>query len=85
MVGASLGVCSATAQTPVVAAVEPVYDFGAVKQGARIQHDFKLRNAGDASLRISAAELSAPGIRGARGAGGDAPWSRGDRDDRMGH
>ena len=31
---------------------EPVYDAGSVDQGTRIQHDFIVKNTGDAELRI---------------------------------
>ena len=51
------------AQAPHVLIADEVYDFGSVKQGVRIKHDFKVRNVGDAPLRISAAELSLPGMQ----------------------
>ena len=50
-------------QAPHVLVADEVYDFGSVKQGVRIKHDFKVRNVGDAPLRISAAELSLPGMQ----------------------
>ena len=55
--------CTAFAQAPHVLVADEVYDFGSVKQGIRIKHDFKVRNVGDAPLRISAAELSLPGMQ----------------------
>jgi hypothetical protein len=39
------------------------YDFGSVKQGANIRHEFAVRNSGDNALRFSGAELSMPGMK----------------------
>jgi len=39
------------------------YDFGSVKQGTDIHHEFTIRNDGSAALRFSAAELSMPGMK----------------------
>lgn len=51
------------AQAPHAWLADDTYDFGSVKQGVLIQHQFKVRNVGDAPLRISAAELSLPGMQ----------------------
>ncbi|HEX3124010.1 MAG TPA: hypothetical protein VHQ21_11985, partial [Rhodanobacteraceae bacterium] len=39
------------------------YDFGSVKQGTHIDHEFAIRNDSNAALRLSAAELSMPGMK----------------------
>ena len=40
------------AGTPRIAADEPVHDFGAIKATEAAEHVFKIRNAGDADLKI---------------------------------
>ncbi len=37
---------------PVITAVEPEYKFGTVKQGAEVEHTFKIKNTGDQNLVI---------------------------------
>src|SRR5689334_17458075 len=37
---------------PRVAVDQPVFDFGTVERGARVDHTFRLPNRGDAELRI---------------------------------
>jgi len=39
------------------------FDFGSVKQGTSIRHEFAIRNTGSAALRFSGAELSMPGMK----------------------
>jgi uncharacterized protein DUF1573 len=38
--------------TPKITADEPVYDFGAIKATESVEHVFKIRNAGDADLKV---------------------------------
>ena len=38
------------------------YDFGEVRQGQAVSHDFLVRNVGDGVLRIERAELSGPNL-----------------------
>ena len=38
------------------------YDFGSVRQGARVSHVFLIKNAGDGPLRITGAKLLTPGL-----------------------
>ena len=37
---------------PKIAADEAVYDFGAIKATDTVEHVFKIRNAGDADLKV---------------------------------
>jgi len=53
------------------------YDFGSVKQGTRIDHEFAIRNEGNAALRFSAAELSMPGMKARFAAAEIAPGAEG--------
>lgn len=38
---------------PTAVALETIKDFGVVNKGQRVTHDFKIRNAGDATLEIT--------------------------------
>ena len=38
--------------TPKIAAAEPVFDFGAIKPTDKVEHVFKISNAGTAELKI---------------------------------
>ncbi len=53
------------------------YDFGSVKQGTSISHEFAIRNDGNAALRFSAAELSMPGMKARFAAAEIAPGADG--------
>jgi len=53
------------------------YDFGSVRQGTNIQHEFAIRNAGDRALKFSAAELSMPGMKARFAAAEIAPGAEG--------
>ena len=37
---------------PKIAADEPVFEFGAIKPTDSVEHVFKIRNAGDADLKV---------------------------------
>lgn len=55
---------SATTETgmnkavPKIAAVEPIHSFGKAKQGQNVEHVFKIKNEGQAELRIEKARGS---------------------------
>lgn len=49
---------AASTGTPQIAAVEESFDFGKVKQGTDVEHIFKIKNNGNAELRISKARGS---------------------------
>ena len=68
-------------QAPHVLVADEVYDFGSVKQGIRIKHDFKVRNVGDAPNQrgVSARHASTCS------ACGYASGYRGNGGDRVGH
>jgi hypothetical protein len=53
------------------------YDFGSVRQGTSITHEFAVRNGGNAALRFSAAELSMPGMKARLAAAEIAPGADG--------
>ena len=38
--------------TPKIAADQPVFEFGAIKPTDKVEHVFKIRNAGTADLKI---------------------------------
>lgn len=40
------------AGAPKIAAAEPVFDFGAIKPTDKVEHVFKIHNAGTADLKI---------------------------------
>ena len=40
---------------PKIFSVEPVYDFGEVRQGQKVEHVFQIRNTGTADLAIKKA------------------------------
>lgn len=42
--------------TPKIAADEPVYDFGAIQAKDSVEHVFKIRNVGDADLKVERVE-----------------------------
>jgi hypothetical protein len=42
--------------TPKIAADEPVHDFGAIKATDSVEHVFKIRNVGDADLKVERVE-----------------------------
>jgi hypothetical protein len=42
----------ATGGAPRIAADEAVFDFGAIKATDSVEHVFKIRNAGDADLKV---------------------------------
>jgi len=44
---------AADASPPRLTVERPVFDFGEVEQGAKVEHVFKLRNAGDEPLRVA--------------------------------
>ena len=50
------------AEIPHAVLREPTCDIGTVKQGARIDHIFNLRNVGTAVLKLQLASLSLPGM-----------------------
>lgn len=41
--------------TPKISSVEPLFDFGEVKQGEKVEHIFQIRNIGTADLIINRA------------------------------
>jgi len=43
---------------PKIVAEQSAFEFGKVKQGVDVEHVFKIRNAGDAELRIDKARGS---------------------------
>jgi hypothetical protein len=47
---------AAPAGAPRIAAEEPVHDFGAITATDSVEHVFKIRNAGDADLKIDRVE-----------------------------
>ncbi|HEX8960661.1 MAG TPA: DUF1573 domain-containing protein [Geobacteraceae bacterium] len=49
-----LAQAAATLAAPQIAADRPVYDFGSVSQGTKVEHTFVIRNRGDAPLTIKA-------------------------------
>jgi len=51
------------AQPMRAAPAQDQYDFGSVKQGTSIRHEFAIRNTSSAPLRFSGAELSMPGMK----------------------
>jgi hypothetical protein len=46
-----------------LAPAQDLYDFGTVRQGATIDHEFAVRNSGSNALRFSGADLSMPGMK----------------------
>ena len=46
------GKSTETLGKPVIVAVEPVYDFGKVKQGEEVAHTYLIKNTGDRDLVI---------------------------------
>ena len=54
------GEAGAAAQTTLT---DNRYDFGSVKQGTHISHEFTVRNTGDGPLRFTGAELTMPGMQ----------------------
>jgi len=58
-------------------AAQDQYDFGSVKQGANLRHEFVIKNSGSAALKFSAAELSMPGMKARFAAGEIAPGAEG--------
>jgi Protein of unknown function (DUF1573) len=61
LLGAVLGTApqaGATDSAPRLLIDMPVHDFGTVEQGTRVEHAFKVRNGGSASLQISKVEGS---------------------------
>ena len=45
-------------KAPKLEAVQTTHNFGSVKQGEKIEHIFKIKNAGDAELKIERARGS---------------------------
>jgi hypothetical protein len=43
----------AAVDKPVIFAAEPIFDFGTVKQGAEVEHIYKIKNTGDKDLIIT--------------------------------
>lgn len=43
---------TASAGTPTISFAEEVHDFGSVTRGAKLTYHFKVRNTGDAPLKI---------------------------------
>jgi len=41
-----------TSKTPIIAVAEPAFDFGSVKQGKIVEHEFIISNKGDNLLKI---------------------------------
>ena len=60
-----------------VATTQDQYDFGSVRQGANVRHEFAIRNSGSTALRFSAAELSMPGMKARLGSAEIAPGAEG--------
>jgi hypothetical protein len=58
--GGAAGKAAAGAEkgAPKILAEQSAYDFGKVKQGATVEHTFKIRNAGNADLKIEKARGS---------------------------
>jgi hypothetical protein len=54
---------SARASAPNATVAQETFDFGSVKQGARIDHAFTVKNSGDGPLRFAGADLSLPGMQ----------------------
>ncbi len=57
LTAASKGTDSGTA-APVIFFPEPLHDFGTIATGAKVSHDFKVINKGDAPLRVTNAKGS---------------------------
>ena len=58
---ASTGEPSATADAtlaPKIASAQPTFNFGKIKQGAKVEHIFKVKNEGKADLIIERAKGS---------------------------
>ncbi len=61
LLGAVLGAApraGAADAAPRLVIDKPVYDFGTVEQGTRVEHAFKIRNDGSASLQVSKVDSS---------------------------
>ena len=43
---------------PIVEILEPEFDFGSIKQGDMVSHEYKIKNIGNADLLISSAKGS---------------------------
>jgi hypothetical protein len=46
------GATPVTNGAPKIAADEPIFDFGAIGGTAPVEHVFKIRNVGDAELKV---------------------------------
>jgi len=49
---------AAALASPKAVVPEPAFDFGRVRQGQKIVHEFRIRNAGDAPLEFTGARMS---------------------------
>ncbi|HEV7735143.1 MAG TPA: DUF1573 domain-containing protein [Candidatus Binatia bacterium] len=61
LLGAVLGAApraGAADAAPRLEIEKPVFDFGTVEQGTRVEHAFKVRNGGSASLQVSKVDSS---------------------------
>ena len=47
-----------TIKQPIVEILESEYDFGEIKQGDKVTHDYKIKNIGNSDLLISSAKGS---------------------------
>lgn len=72
-----LAAASVRASAPSAVAAQEAFDFGSVKQGARIDHVFTVKNVGDSPLRFSGADLSLPGMQIRVAPGEVAPGAEG--------
>ena len=57
-VSAELTPVPADGKYPVITFEEDEYDFGTIKQGDKVVHDFKFKNTGEADLKIAFAKGS---------------------------
>ena len=53
----------ALAQSPSIQFERPQYDFGTIKQGQKVTHEFELRNPLDHELKLTRADTSSRGMR----------------------
>jgi hypothetical protein len=60
---AALQQSPAAADGSKAVALEAVYDFGAIDQGATVSHSFTIRNDGTAPLTVARIDLSQPGMK----------------------
>ena len=58
-----LATASALASAPSAMVARQTFEFGSVKQGARIDHAFTIKNIGDGPLSFAGADLSLPGMQ----------------------